>query len=441
MINSILDQTLKFFFLFLPISYVIGPAIINSNLFLLLIISLIIFLSNFNLEKNIILFKKKNFIFFLAFYVYVNFLSLISDNIYFSLKSTVPLIKFLLLFLIVNYLFSKKLINLINICFVFLSVFIFIIIDSILQISFGYNFFLFEPVYGQVTGIFRDEQILGSYISRNLSIIIGCILIINFNKRYQNLAILFLLLFSFIVILFAGERTAFINFTIICLLLVVLRIIRLNLISISFIFSFLIIFILLVFNNQYINDRFIEQNFEEVKPTKFSKIPFPDHYLLHYSTAFNIFKKNLILGSGPNTFRFQCSKDEYIIRGSDFYELPPKYKYDGTLTKKQIKSNALHSRLSSLDGCSTHPHNMHIQLLSEIGIFGYLFILYFFYLVIKKYITLEDNKYLFFNKCMFIGIFVNFFPLIPSGNIFGSYFNFIIFLPVLFYFIEKNYKS
>ena len=177
-----------------------------------------------------------------------------------------------------------------------------------------------------------------------MPIVIGCFFIIILIKIPKS-GNSYSSLLSFIVILFSGERTAFINFTMICLLLIMLKIIKLNKISISFIFSFLIIFIILVSNSHYINDRFIQQNLES-KHQSFQKYHFLIiifYIILQHLT----YLKNLVIGSGPNMFRFECSKDEYIVRGTDFYELPPKYKYDGTLTKKQIKSNAAHARLSS----------------------------------------------------------------------------------------------
>ena len=61
-----------------------------------------------------------------------------------------------------------------------------------------------------------------------------------------------------------------------------------------------------------------------------------------YKTSYNIYKDNKIFGVGPKIFRIACSDEAYNKGG----------------------------------GCSTHPHNTLLQLLTETGLLGFLF--YFF---------------------------------------------------------------
>ena len=75
-------------------------------------------------------------------------------------------------------------------------------------------------------------------------------------------------------------------------------------------------------------------------------------------TSLNIFFDNKLIGSGPNTYRKLCNKDEYNV--NEF-------------------------------SCSTHPHNTYLQL-SETGIIGLGFILYCFFILLKKYTKIDALK-------------------------------------------------
>ena len=73
---------------------------------------------------------------------------------------------------------------------------------------------------------------------------------------------------------------------------------------------------------------------------------FTEQHTHHYKSAIKIYKDNYFFGVGIKNFRHVCHK--------------PKYKI---------------SEIS----CSTHPHNTYVQLLTELGIIGFLFISFFPY--------------------------------------------------------------
>ena len=89
--------------------------------------------------------------------------------------------------------------------------------------------------------------------------------------------------------------------------------------------------------------------------------------------------------------------------------------------------------------CSTHPHNLHLELLSEIGIIGYLIFLTLIFIVFFEAIKLIINKnkisdesiYVFF-AASFILCITLLFPIKSTGRLsstfFGSlfWFNFAI---------------
>ena len=70
---------------------------------------------------------------------------------------------------------------------------------------------------------------------------------------------------------------------------------------------------------------------------------------------------------------------------------------------------------------STHPHEKHLELLSELGLTGYLaFITFFLYCIIKVFRNSSFNKNTFQlgGSLFFIS---NLIPLIPSGSLFSTY--------------------
>ena len=85
-------------------------------------------------------------------------------------------------------------------------------------------------------------------------------------------------------------------------------------------------------------------------------------YGAHYYTGIKIFKDNPLIGSGLKTFRIECHKEKYI---------------DKTL---------------KFEGCSTHPHQIYIEFLSDLGLLGTLsIILFIFYTLIKNFKVLPSQ--------------------------------------------------
>ena len=124
----------------------------------------------------------------------------------------------------------------------------------------------------------------------------------------------------------------------------------------------------------------------------------------HFNLALEIFKKNKIFGIGPNNFRKECEKDQYK---SDKYI------------------------------CTTHPHNFYLQILSETGIVGFLFVIFFFYKIIIFGLSnfLKRNN---LSICIAIALFINFFPIAPTGNFFSSWLLNLNILPLLFFQVTKK---
>ena len=127
-----------------------------------------------------------------------------------------------------------------------------------------------------------------------------------------------------------------------------------------------------------------------------------------FKSALKMFISNPILGVGVKNFRKNCS---------------------------QFSDNKY--------GCSTHPHNTYIQLLSETGIIGFSLILFLFLnLTVKlfKYIKKnflnknKDNYWVILN----IGFIINLWPFIPTGNFFNNWLSMIYFVLIGFYIYSKD---
>ena len=231
-----------------------------------------------------------------------------------------------------------------------------------------------------------------------------------------------------------GERTAFLllflHLVIIIFLLKGLRLLRIF----TFIISLLIIFLLSIYfpesKNRMINDTYEQLNIDKVfnknesvedegGPSFWSEIKnnedrilaFSPHHELTYRLAINIFKDNFWFGIGPKMYREVCKYDKYYIQY----------------------------------GCTSHPHSTYIQILTETGFFGFLFILSIFaytcWIYTKQFLSnffkikkIDDTFILFLAP-----LFINLWPIVPSGSFFNNWLSIIYFLPIGFilYFNKK----
>ena len=101
--------------------------------------------------------------------------------------------------------------------------------------------------------------------------------------------------------------------------------------------------------------------------------------------------------------------------------------------------------------CSTHPHNLLIQIITELGLVGLCFFVIIFYFLlyqlIKKIRSGYSSKHDLPFYAISLGVIVNLFPLIPSGNFFNNwisiniYYNVGIYLYILNKYNQKKINS
>ena len=177
-------------FIFLPIFYVFGIAIVEISFFLILFLFLI-------RQKNLLFFRDYKFLFLFFFSIYVAADFLIKYDTYFELSSLLYM-RYALLAIAVNYYLSNikedKDYVFTKILFLFFSIIIF---DSLYQFFSGKNLFGYELISSRVSSFFKEELILGSFLIKLLPILIWYIFFfdISLQKKSYFFTFFFLLIF------------------------------------------------------------------------------------------------------------------------------------------------------------------------------------------------------------------------------------------------------
>ena len=286
--------------------------------------------------------------------------------------------------------------------------FLIISLDGLYELFNDENLLGYYAFEGRIAGLFNERWVVGRYLTFFLPILFGVFLIeINsFNKTFKFFSISTFLL-SILVVFFSGERAAFLSMILYLVFLIFYFIRKISFSKIIASTLFLIIFVITPFTFSETNKR-LQDNF--IKYLTYYDVNANQYYAMG-STAFKIFIDNPLIGAGPNNFRYSCSEDVYNIS-----------KYS----------------------CSTHPHNIPIQLLAETGILSFLiFYSVFIYFLIKSVILIKEKKLNNFSLGIYsiqCSIIIYFWPIMISGNFFLSWYGFIFYLPIGMYlmYIKEN---
>tara|TARA_B100000073_G_C23688877_1_gene555606 strand:- start:46 stop:1212 length:1167 start_codon:yes stop_codon:yes gene_type:complete len=352
-------------------------------------IILIIKLRKFDFLKN------KNFKYFLILYLYLIFNSYISLNYEIGLNRNLGFIRLIILFVSFNFFFLEK--NFFNkVFFVWLLVIIVVLLDVYLEAITGENILGYGDKYGRrIVSFFKDEPIVGGFIYSFFLILIGNLLDKS-NFKYKHLIFLFALLL-FMGIFLTGERSntikAFIGISV--FFIMIKNITRLTKINSIVIISFVIL--VSIFSSEFLKLRFIDQPISVIFKQKVNSEKPGNQYIDLPKSGFELFKNNFFFGVGNKNYRFATCD-------LNFQELE----------NKRVVKNEKYI-------CSTHPHQIYFELLSEHGLVGTLTIMYIFYILLfsKWKIFLSDYKYI--QLGCFIYLINIFLPLLPSGAFFSDY--------------------
>lgn len=396
---KIIDYSL----LAIPILYVLGSPFINLCT---IVFSLIFLLDSYN-KKNWIWIKEKWVIFFLIFWVYNIINSFFATENLNSLKSSFFYIRFLFFALCIYYLGFKHL-SLKKVLIFWSIIISFVSLDIYVQYFFGYDFFGYKAIHvPRYSGPFGSELVAGAYLSRLVPLICPMLLIYFLNFKFLNkFLILGLTLTLFFSVMLTGERASFI-FILAFLFLYVIFIFR-NKFSIIIKFSILVILITGILANvpevkkRYSDFYNIIQNFNE---SSYGKL---------YSSAFQLWKLNKFTGVGFKNFRVNCDIE------------------------------VIDSRNNNHPLCSTHPHNLYLEILSETGLIGLIiygiFLFYLFKQIFLKF-KLNKNYLSLFQISPILCMILLVWPILSAGSFYttwnGSFF--WLYLGLVLKFNEKNF--
>ncbi len=375
----------------LPITLLVGS--MASNITVVLIG--LFFIIDSIIRKNNFFLEDKNFYFLIIIYLYLIFNSIFISNHPEAPFKALAFIRFILLAYAINFYFK-----LYNNSFLKIWALIFLIVsfDILFEFFSGKNILGFESTYkGRIASFTRDELKIGGFYFGFLFICLA------FFENKKKLFGLFFIIF-FIIALIIGERSNFLK------IFIMYFIYLLFFINISYLKKLAIIFliptlgILLINNSTVLEKRYKSSKysslikiFNQTEKNNLIEIIKKDIHLSHYYISIKILKENFVFGKGFKTYRIESFNEKYF---DDNFKFTVGYG-------------------------STHPHQLHFELLSEFGILGYLLIVTNLLFVLVR--SLYDKKE-FLMKSGFLFIFATLVPLLPSGSFFTSYVATIFFI-------------
>lgn len=347
-------------------------------------------------KKYYYIFHNSYFYAFVGFWLVCILSSLLSEEILFSLKSSLFYIRIAIFALLISYLIdrNKKILDYFYIAL--LITFFVLTIDGYFQYFTGFNILGYPMFPGRVSSFFKDKLILGSYLVRLFPLLFALFVIRKNKSPLETYGMFILFILVDILIFLAGERASFL-FLNLSTIFIICFISQFKLARLIILVCAYCLITFITINDKQFYDRYItsvNQSLHFGKSDSNINI-FSQAHDSFARTAWNMFLDKPILGHGPNSFRIKCS-------------------------------NPLYAQGSS--PCNTHPHNFYIQLLAETGIVGFLFLtglfFFFIYLMIKyifKYFIHKQKFLSDYQICLLSGLLITLWPITTNGNIFNNH--------------------
>ena len=375
---------------------------------LIVSISTLFFLHYIIKNKDFYYFFNTSLISYFIFCIYCILISIfVAENVILSLESSLFYFRIGMFSCFVWYLIDKDKSIFIYFYYALILCFSILVIDGYFQYFNGENILGYKLMGNQISSLFGDEHIMGSYLSRLFPLLFALFLV----KQKQKFEIFFIgLLFILVDVLIymSGERSAFffLNLSTVFIIILIKEYQKFRLVT--FIIAIICI-IVLSLNSSQMTDRMFKGPAKDMGFIKSSEKPtiFTSTHDSLIRTAYNMFKDQPLFGHGPKMFRVMCKDKKYAV---------------------------------GVNPCLTHPHNFYIQLLAETGIIGFLFL--FSALVYVLYAALRQFKSIIFKHkrpltdyqvCLLAGILITVWPIAPNGNFFNNWLMIVYSLPIGFY--------
>ena len=366
-----INNTLTLLIAIIPLSFIAGNLVLNLNIIILILISLVIYRGKiFKFEYDLLDKLIITFFVYIISISLINFFSNLNENNNdldtMILKKSFFYLRFLLLYFVIGYLLRNNKIHFKILFFSFSICCLFVSLDLIYQYIFGFDIFGIEYVdRRRMSGPFGDELIAGSYIQRfSLFLIFSIPLLEIFkNKKISFLTlsiIIFLLIFSVIL---SGNRMPLI---LLMFSLFLIFISEKNLRKFFLLFVFISsILVLSVYNfNQsyqkhlgryydrvtefiilisdiYSKDKEIKKRYDSrryVIEIDGKKIGMPNVYVKEFQAGYETWLLNRFVSDGVKSFKKNCQKTSVI-------------------------------------NCGPHPHNYYLETLADLGLIGLILLL------------------------------------------------------------------
>jgi O-antigen ligase len=438
-------------------------------------------------KRDFKIFKSRIFFFLFFLYLYLVVNSFFSFNVKVSLSSSLPFIRIVIFIFALKFFFTNYSDLTKKIYFFYIICITILLIDSLFQFVYGHNLVGLRSTNVERITSFFDKQIMGSYVTRLLPFIIGISYLLNLKKI--NLINVIVLFISGVLVFLSAERLAFVYFFIILIFYFYINFEKKLLIFFLGLFL-LFIGILNNYNKSFFNRIFVH-TYNQIYNSKTISITSYRH-MLHYEAAYRMFLDKPFFGNGLKSFRGLCGEEKYAlvekIKKDNFVNAEVQGKFYFKIYQElSKKSNVLYYYIGIIDdigivhqhriispdlgiyfsnykngdkldigdsfysyyefknGCNTHPHNIYLEFLSELGLLGFSFFFFIFlysifniFLLLKKNIKKRLNRFEMCSLFILTGISITMFPLFPSGSYFNNWLLIITYFPVGLYLSLKH---